>query len=50
MLEKVKMEVAHSSDKLVRVTQDIMILVFMSIRISFLKMKHLLEREQHNDH
>ena len=41
MLEELKMEAAYLSEKMVRVTQDIMILV---------NMKHLLEREKHNDH
>lgn len=50
MLEKLKMEAAYLSEKLVHVTQDIMILVFVSIRISYLNMKHLLEREKHNNH
>jgi len=50
MLKKLKMEADYSSEKLVHVTQDIIILVFVSIRMSNLNMKHLLEREKHNDH
>jgi len=44
------MEADYSSEKLLRVPQDIMMLVFVSIRFSNRNMKHLLECEQHNGH
>ena len=50
MVEELKMEAVDTSEKLVRVTQNIMIFIIATIRISNLNMKHIMEREQHNGH
>lgn len=50
MAEELKMEAADTSEKLVRVTQSIMIFIIVTIRISNLNMKHIMECEQHNGH